>query len=342
MRPSCLALAALPALAGLAVLGGPACANDSTAELATGGLVFVKNDAIEMRAEDLFLSTAEVRVHYRFFNRADHDVTVHVAFPMPEVRIDGPDQMVALPTDDPVDLLGFVTTVNGERVEAAVEQRVIAKGGDRTELLQKLGVPLAPHLASTGAALDRLPATVQKELVGLGLADIDEYDIGKGLERHLAPRWALRTTFYWQQVFPAARETVIEHRYRPSVGESVQTSLGAPSIAGEPWVTAEVKKYCVERDILAKLERARGSADAFGPPYREKRIDYVLSTGANWAGPIGEFRLVVDKGAPADLVSFCGENVKKISPTRFEMRKTNFTPTGDIGVLILTKFEPER
>ena len=35
--------------------------------------------------------------------------------------------------------------------------------------------------------------------------------------------------------------------------------------------------------------------------------------------PIGRFRLVVDKGAPGNLVSFCGEGVRKISPTRFEM-----------------------
>jgi hypothetical protein len=46
---------------------------------------------------------------------------------------------------------------------------------------------------------------------------------------------------------------------------------------------------------------------------------------------------VVDKGAPDNLISFCGEGVKKIGPTQFEMRKTNFTPKGNFAALILKR-----
>jgi hypothetical protein len=56
----------------------PAHANDSSAELATGGLVFVKNNNIEMASEDLFISATEIRVRYRFINRSDKDVVTHV------------------------------------------------------------------------------------------------------------------------------------------------------------------------------------------------------------------------------------------------------------------------
>ena len=72
-----------------------------------------------------------------------------------------------------------------------------------------------------------------------------------------------------------------------------------------------------------------------GAPFTEERMSYVLKTGSNWAQPIGEFRLVVDKGDAANLVSFCGEGVKKISATRFEMRKSNWLPDSDLHVLIL-------
>ena len=78
--------------------------------------------------------------------------------------------------------------------------------------------------------------------------------------------------------------------------------------------------------------------DAFSvaaSPFFERRIAYVLTTGANWAGPIGDFHLVVDKGAPDSLVSFCGDGVKKISPTQFELRHANFTPSRDLNILIL-------
>ncbi|NVO17630.1 MAG: DUF4424 domain-containing protein [Rhodoplanes sp.] len=330
------------ALACAATLPAPARANDSSAELATGGLVFVKNDDVEMTSEDLYVSAAEIRVRYRFVNKADRDVTVHVAFPMPEIKIDGPDQNISVPTEDPVNLLGFVTTVNGAAVRTEVEQRVTVNGTDHTALLKSLGVPLAPHLRSTSDVLDKVPRDKWDELIRLRLAEIEEYDVGQGMEKHLSPRWSLKTTFYWQQTFPARAETAIEHRYQPSVGASVQTSLAAPSLAKEPWVADYTRKYCIERDLVATLERARKAAKAeFGPPYSEQRIDYILSTGANWAGPIRDFRLTIDKGDTDSLVSFCGNGVTKTGPTTFEMRKTDFTPQGDFAVLILKKLKPE-
>ena len=89
---------------------------------------------------------------------------------------------------------------------------------------------------------------------------------------------------------------------------------------------------------MAAIDRARKAAKSqFGAPYSEERIDYILRTGANWSGPIGQFHLTVDKGNPTSLVSFCGQNVKKTGDTKFEMSKTNFSPDGDLAVLILTK-----
>ena len=93
--------------------GAPAAANDSTAELATGGLAYVTTDAVEMRSEDLFISMHEVRVRYEFVNTSDHDVTTLVAFPMPDIKGDI-DFMVAVPVDDPENFLGFETTVDGQ------------------------------------------------------------------------------------------------------------------------------------------------------------------------------------------------------------------------------------
>jgi len=323
-----------PALALLiASLAGPtALANDSTAELSTGGLVFVRNDDVEMRAEDLFISTTEIRVRYRFFNKSGRDVAVHVAFPMPEVRIEHQDQNISIPTEDPVNLLGFTTLVNGRRVATQVEQKVTAGGVDRTALLRGLGVPLAPHLRSTNEALDRLPRVKRDELVGLGLAEVEEYDAGKGMEKHLSARWGLSTTFFWQQTFPAQQETVIEHRYKPSVGGTVRTLLGS-SLARDEQSDLR-RKYCVDNDIVRTLERARRKPDDVAL-YAEERISYILKTGANWSGPIRDFRLVVDKGDPKALVSFCGDGVRKIAPTQFEMRRKDFTPDGNLEVLIL-------
>jgi Domain of unknown function (DUF4424) len=339
LKSSTVVLAA--ALAGAAAVPfawANAWANDSTAELATGGLVFVRNDNVEMRSEDLTISVKEVQVRYRFFNKSDKAVTVLVAFPMPEIAVDGPDNNIALPTDDPVNLLAFATTVNGRPVTTKVEQRVFAAGLERTQMLRDLGVPLAPHLQATNEALDKLSRAKWDELIRLGLAEIEQYDVGKGMQDHLLPRWSLHTTFYWEQTFLPKVETVVEHRYKPSVGASVQTALGSPDAAQEDWYEDYLEKYCLDKEFLAVVERARREAKGqYGAPYSEQRIEYILSTGANWAGPIKEFRLVVDKGDADSLVSFCGDDVKKISPTRFEMKMTDFTPEDDFAVLILKK-----
>jgi hypothetical protein len=327
----------LVALALLVLGSGHALANDSTAELATGGLTFVRNDAIEMRAEDLFISAKEVRVRYTFFNRTAADVTVTVAFPMPEINVEHEDQNISLPSEDPVNFLDFVTTANGRPVKTSVEQRVFAKGVEQTALLRRLGIPLAPHLRATSDALDRLPHETWDELLRAGLAEIEEYDVGQGMKKHLAPRWALRTTFFWQQTFPPNAETAIDHRYKPSVGASVGTSLGDLSMAGEPWVAEYKTKYCLDRAFLDAVARGRRAAKRDAIAFSEERIDYILRTGANWSGPIRAFRLVVDKGDADSLVSFCGEGVRKIAPTQFEMRKSDYTPTGNLSVLILKR-----
>ncbi|MEA2927686.1 MAG: hypothetical protein QOG38_114, partial [Hyphomicrobiales bacterium] len=69
-------------------------------------------------------------------------------------------------------------------------------------------------------------------------------------------------------------------------------------------------------------------------PLSEKRLEYILVTGGNWAGPIKDFRLVIDKGAEGNLISACGK-FKKISATQFELRQADYFPERNLEVLIL-------
>jgi hypothetical protein len=86
---------------------------------------------------------------------------------------------------------------------------------------------------------------------------------------------------------------------------------------------------------LKLLDKLAGADEANKAKILERRISYVLTTGANWAGPIKDFHLVVDKGQADRLVSFCGEGVKRISATAFEMRVKDFTPAQNLNVIIL-------
>ena len=67
---------------------------------------------------------------------------------------------------------------------------------------------------------------------------------------------------------------------------------------------------------------------------REWRIEYDLAADAALA-PIKEFGLVVDKGKPDRIVSFCLDNLRRISLTAFEMRAANFTPNEKLKILLL-------
>src|SRR5437660_1278291 len=111
-----------------------------------------------------------------------------------------------------------------------------------------------------------------EELIRLRLVEIEEFDIGKGMEKHLRARWTLKTTYHWEQTFPAGREIVIEHRYKPSVGGSVETSLASPGSGKESWFADYRRKYCLDQELLSSLERARRAGKReFGAPFSEER-----------------------------------------------------------------------
>ena len=93
--------------------------------------------------------------------------------------------------------------------------------------------------------------------------------------------------------------------------------------------------YCIDDAFKAAVMRAPKAADYYGAPFSEARISYILRTGSNWLGPIGDFTLTVDKGAPENLVTFCGKNVRKTGPTTFQIKAKDYRIEQDLDVLIL-------
>ena len=316
------------ALLAALVLAAPAAANDSVASMGTGGLIFQRTDGIEMRSEDLYVSAREVRVRYRFYNRTDRDIGTLVAFPMPDL-LGGIESDVAL--EDPLQM-PFTTTVNGRRVATNIEQKAVLNGVDRSGLIRGLGVPLSPRGEATMQALGALPQPQIDMLIEMGLVEDRSWTDAGVRHLELMPLWTLKTTHYWTQIFPAGRELDVRHRYAPAVGGSAGSNFGYPVTEGADQAGEDSARYCADDAFRAGARRMRTR----GLYLSETWVDYILTTGANWAEPIGEFRLVVDKGRSRDLVSFCGEGVRKISSTRFEIRRRDFTPTRDLSVLILT------
>ncbi|MBV9884175.1 MAG: DUF4424 domain-containing protein [Sphingomonadaceae bacterium] len=320
----------LPA-AGLLACATAALANDSTASTGAGGLVLRRTADIDMVSEDLFVSVEQVRVHYVFRNRSPRDANVTVAFPMPDRNLAAMGESdIGYPSD-------FHTEVAGRPVNATLERHVFGNDHDQTALLQSLHIPLAPNADGINhiiAALDALPAARRDELHRLGLVDVEEYDQGRGMERHWRPTWMLRDTWYWQQTFPAGRDLVVDHRYRPGAGSSAGTPLAFRDYRNSADGRAEAALYCADADFIASLDRLT-RAGGEGTELPDYRVDYILTTGGNWRSPIGDFRLVVDKGSPRNLLSFCETGVRRLSPTQFEVRHHNWRPTRDLHILIV-------
>ncbi|TGX56217.1 DUF4424 domain-containing protein [Sphingomonas gei] len=313
-------------IAMAALFAGAAGANDSTAEKAAGGLVLTRTDAIDMISEDLFVSAEQVRVRYVFRNRTPSDLRSTVAFPMPDDDLTEREYRdIAYPRD-------FVTKVDGKRVQMALERKAMLNGKDHTALLAALRVPLSDEPETR---LDELSRPEQDRLLTAGLVAVED-EGGPGVKRHLKPLWSIKDTYHWDQLFPAGRDLNVEHLYAPGTGGSVGTDLAMPEIRHGAEGKAEIARYCADAAFLAGIDRlARAAGEAYAA-LPEQRVGYVLRTGANWRAPIGSFRLVIDKGAPANLISFCADGVRKISPTQFEIRRTNWRPDRDLDILIVS------
>ncbi len=316
----------------LAGLGGPVFANDSSAVLGAGGLELVTSPDIVMAREDLFLSPGAVRVNYEFRNESARDITTRIAFPLPELGL-VPEQNVALPSPDEENFVNFRVKVDGQPVATALEQRAMTEDGrDVSALLTRLGVPLNARLPGWEEKVRALPDAAWRELVASGLLD-GATDPAKRPD-YFIPLWSLKATFHWEQTFPAGKTLKVEHSYQPVVGYSF--------ISQGDGVLEELEgPYCLDAAGRAGLKRRleeqkRRVVNEEGnmPILIVRQVEYVLTTGANWNGPIGQFRLTLDKEKPRSILSLCAEGVKKTGPTTFVVERSNFTPKDEIRFVI--------
>jgi len=331
-------------LFSIAVIGGAlfaatcaALANDSAAELSIGGLQFVRTDDVAMVSEDLRISLDRVTVRYQFANTTGKPVTLTVAFPLPDIDLSEAEN-VALPSTDPVNFVDFKTKIDGVPAQFKIDQRAMVGDRDVSALLDQFKLPLLP-IGRREIRVADLPEATRTKLADQGVLMPVRTD-EKGRQQY-AVAWVAKTSAVRQQTFPAEREVTVDHEYRPSVGTSSDTILRRPlrynkSLA--PEVERYRKDYCVSDAFLAQLDKRASNGALNAPMIQERRINYVLKTGANWAGPIHSFKLTIDPGAGDRLVSFCPGRLKPTAPNALEFTATDFKPENDLKILIVGRF----
>lgn len=322
-------------LAGL-LASAPLGANDSSASIGLGGLVLTRNAAISMDSEDLYISQKEVRVRYRFTNHTARPVETLVSFPVPVLPRDIPGYLGDQDYPD-FAALKFRTTVDGRPVRLDFVQRAMIGTRDVTARVNALGWPLRwfSSFEDTVRFVERMSAAEQATYRREGLLKVHPDNMSK-----LIPAWNLVTHVTRRQTFPPGRTVEVTHAYAPISGGSVGGGLERGLRHDEIFFEKQ-RKYCIEPNFIAAFDRRTAPRAGKNTYASGVWLDYILSSGANWRGPIREFRLVVDKGKPDNIVSFCMDGARKISPTQFEVRKTNFEPRGDLPILIVEFHETD-
>jgi hypothetical protein len=320
-------------------LGGAALADDSEARLDIGGLTFTHADQIEMQAEDLYLSANQVRIRYTFHNRSGRDITSLVAFPLPDIEPNYYFEPVAIPATGDPNFVNFHTSVDGRPVQMSVDQRARLHGRDVTANVRAAGLPLSPIDPKFDDTVKRLSHDQITRLVHDGYLE----DLSAGVQgeaKQYRALWSLSTAFHRTQVFPANATITVEQNYTPIVGGSVESLLLIASIAkNNPDRRRLVREYCID-DKFEQAARELGrrvGVENVG----EQTLGYILTTGANWAGPIGRFHLTIDKGGRENLVSLCAPDIQRTGATTFELTRANYRPRSNIEVYMLAPRQPQ-
>jgi hypothetical protein len=318
----------------------PTEANDSSAAIGLGGLELTRNEAISMDSEELYLSLDVVRVKYRFTNHSDQDVETLVSFPLPAIP-DGIEGYLGDTSYPEWQEREFRTWVDGKSVTLDYREVVTANGKNVEARLQQLGWPVKfwSDYEFT-RKIEQMPEAEKAQYLTEGLLKkpVPEAD-------WTVPGWQVATQVTRTQNFPAGKTVTVEHSYKPIAGGSVGGMLDMVAQGKkESFVKEYAANYCIDDAFVqgfsnkrrAKIQKATAENTDEGLFYVEYWLDYVLKSGANWHGPIKDFRMVVDKGRADNLISLCADGVKKINATQFEVRKTNFEPKDDVEILIVS------
>lgn len=309
-----------------ALVAAPLSANDSVAGMALGGLQFLQTDAIEMVEEVLHITPERVEVRYVFRNVTDKPVDTLVAFPLPAMGYPDDFDYVPIPFEGSENYVGFTTRIDGAEIVPNVAQRALLMGIDVTARLQELGVELVPFDWQLQERIAALPEPTRAALRADLLID--------ALNR---PQWLLETSFWRRQSFPPGADVVVEHGYTPIRGGSVSAPVGnaAPEMdAGDGLADEARRNYCIEPALEVEMSRRRlAGAEPGQRHYGSSEVGYVLRTGANWRGPIGRFRLIVEAPASTDFVFLCLEGARRVATNRIEAELTGFRPWQDLDIL---------
>lgn len=337
-RPALLAAGlsarSLPAAFLLAaLLPTPVLAQDNgRIALPTTTLAVTRPPEVELRVMDIVITPGEIRGRYVFYNRSDRDIGAIASFPAPDLDGARPGiGYMAIPAPEQLNFMDFSASVDGQAVTLLGEHHVFGAGLERTALLEETGAPLPPASEGAWRALGKLSQQSLHDLWVAGLIDMDR--IGERLEPR--PRWLLKTTWYWPQVFPAGKETVLAWRHRASVAVTA-TQAGDRNAPGN---AARYARNCATAAAADAAQAALGHG-AGNDWLLERAIRQRIVTGPVFAGPAATMSVTIDAGADGAVAASCFGGLERVAPNIWRARRENVTVDEALDVLFLSPGKP--
>jgi hypothetical protein len=309
-------------------------ANDTLARVGAGGIEFVKSHEIQMLEEVLEISEKVIRVKYRFLNEFDTDIHTTVAFPLPPCNCFSP---MVWPEGYQRLERTFNVRVNGHPIKTKTARKAVIDGRDVTDKLRSVGFSDKQifdncYGSSADSPLDFDTLTQAQKTLLEKLRGEKKKWLG----------WDVAVTIYWQQTFPAGKEIAVEHEYVPFAGGTHRSYEKAEPGSGVSDFVSYISKsdVCLDehgRQGLVNQVKARATKDNGIAYLTVNDIGYILGTGGNWRGPIGEFTLRIKKDNPNQIVSLCfAGKPEKVSPTVYEFHQKDYNPEDKLIVYFYT------
>ncbi|MCJ8055139.1 DUF4424 domain-containing protein [Shinella curvata] len=311
----------------LLLAAGPSFANDSMVRIDAGGIELITSDSVRMVSEDLHVTRGEIRVDYVFANETSKAVSATIGFPLPAIDRDLQNNFdeQAYDLDNPMD--DFVTLIDGKKIPS--NRRMIVRteaGDDISALLERTGLMPPPSYKEPWnyrPANDKQWAALEKAAAKAGIGSV------RG-------EWRYQLVYIWDLELPAGASASVKHRYHPWIGGYGLYNTGDTSELRDRRRQI-VDNYCLSDDAVSTMIQNVGPDGLVG---YISEVGYILKTGANWAGPIGHFRLTIDPPQDGAAMMTCWPDASQglvRTPIVFEAK--DFTPTRDL--LIGFHWKPE-
>lgn len=298
-------------------------ANDTSGSvLPTGGVVFEKQNGIQMVTEALYIRPGQIEVNYLFENTTDKDISTRVFFPLP------PMPAVEQYLGDEAHDYHFKLWVNGKERTYQTHWTVTQGNTDITAEVADIFSRPEEIISERERSkrLQNIPAEKRSQLLDKKIIEwgwLLDSELGE-IENWKMPDntpWEKQLSYSWLQVFPANKTSAIRHTYQPT---SMHSNTGIPFSKCLDKKSPEYLSFMTQdpEDALT----AYNNGDRF---FAQDYLEYILTTAENWQGPIANFNLLVE--SPFKSVGcFNGESF--YGEKYYTLNLQNYTPGWDMSV----------